>query len=86
MKLIEKDTFGDDINIAHLTDRINYQDLQESQDCLISVQYNELDCGNTAYGFNQPFLNNEANLYFQRRPSTTSLIKAFILGIFIGLE
>ena len=55
MKLIEKDTFGDDINIAHLTDRINYQDLQESQDCLISVQYNELDFGNTAYGFNQPF-------------------------------
>lgn len=66
MKLIEKDTFGDDINIAHLTDRINYQDLQESQDCLISVQYNELDFGNTAYGFNQPFLNNEANLYFER--------------------
>lgn len=26
MKLIEKDTFGDDINIAHLTDRINYQE------------------------------------------------------------
>ena len=22
MKLIEKDTFGDDINIAHLTDRL----------------------------------------------------------------
>ena len=55
MKLIEKDIFGDDINIAHLTDRINYQDLQESQDCLISVQYNESDFGKTAYGFNQPF-------------------------------
>ena len=52
--------------VAHLTDKLDWRDLQESQDSLITVQYNEIDLGDTLYGFNQPFVGNEANLYFQR--------------------
>ncbi len=64
-ELWEKD-FSGDILVAHLTDSIDYNDLRESQACPISVQYNEIDLGNTDYGFNQPFKGNEANLYFER--------------------
>ena len=41
--------------VARLTDALNWRDLQESQDCLIRVQYNEIDMGRTPYHFNQPF-------------------------------
>lgn len=34
--LWEKDFMGD-IPLAHLADEMDYQDLRESQDCLISV-------------------------------------------------
>ena len=51
---------------AKLTDSLSYQDLVDSQDQCISVQYNEIDLGNTLYGFNQGFEGNEANLYFER--------------------
>lgn len=57
---------SDDIPLAHLTDRMDYNDLRESQLCPISVQYNQIDLGNTDYGFNQTFESNEANLYFER--------------------
>ena len=63
--LWENDFIGD-IPLAHLTDEMDYQDLRESQDCLISVQYNEIDLGQTDYGFNQEFKENEANQYFKR--------------------
>lgn len=63
--LWEKDFTGD-IPIAHLADNIDNNDLRESQSCPISVQYNEIDLGDTEYGFNQPFVGNEANLYFER--------------------
>ena len=63
--LWEKDFMGD-IPLAHLNDEMDYQDLRESQDCLISVQYNEIDLGQTAYGFNQEFKEGEANQYFER--------------------
>lgn len=63
--LQEKDFTGD-IQLARLADSIGYDDLRESQDCLISVQYNEIDLGGTAYGFNQEFKGNEANQYFER--------------------
>ena len=61
--LWENDFIGD-IPLAHLTDEVDYQDLRESQDCLISVQYNEIDLGQTDYGFNQEFKEGEANLYY----------------------
>ena len=63
--LWENDFIGD-IPLAHLTDEMDYQDLRESQDCLISVQYNEIDLGQTDYGFNQEFKEGEANQYFER--------------------
>ena len=63
--LQEKDFTGD-IQLARLADSIGYEDLRESQDCLISVQYNEIDLGKTAYGFDQKFKGNEANQYFER--------------------
>lgn len=34
--------------VAHLTDALDWRDLQESQDCLITVQYNEIDLGHTS--------------------------------------
>lgn len=51
---------------AKLTDTLSTEDLVDSQDQCISVQYNEIDLGNTQYGFNQGFEGNEANLYFER--------------------
>ena len=63
--LWEKDYMGD-IPLAHLADEMDYQDLRESQDCLISVQYNEIDLGRTNYGFYQKFRGVEANQYFER--------------------
>ena len=63
--LWENDFIGD-IPLAHLTDVMDYQDLRESQDRLISVQYNEIDIGRTNYGFNQEFRGVEANQYFER--------------------
>ncbi len=32
---------------AKLTDKLDWRDLQESQNCLISVQYNEIDLNKT---------------------------------------
>ena len=51
---------------ANLTDSLSFEDLVDSQNQCISVQYNEIDLGQTKYGFNQPFEGNEANLYFER--------------------
>ena len=51
---------------AKLTENLSYQDLVDSQDQCISVQYNEIDLGNTGYGFDQEFEGKEANLYFER--------------------
>ena len=36
---------------AKLTENLSYQDLVDSQDQCISVQYNEIDLGDTGYGF-----------------------------------
>ena len=63
--LSERDVTGD-IPLAHLTDNLDYNDLRESQACPISVQYNEIDLGDTDYGFDQQFHGKEANLYFER--------------------
>ena len=63
--LTEKD-IEDNTPIARLTDSICYEDLRVSQDCMISVKYNEIDLGKTQYGFNQRFVDNEANMYFRR--------------------
>lgn len=51
---------------ASLTENLSFEDLTDSQNQCISVQYNEIDLGDTGYGFNQPFEGNEANLYFER--------------------
>lgn len=64
---------------ARLTDELDWRDLQESQDCLISVQYNEIDLGKTPYHFNQPFVGNEANLYFQRMKEFSGLSVNYIV-------
>lgn len=69
--------FGNEI--AHLTDELDYQDLQSSQDCKITVQYNEIDLSRTAYHFNQPFVGNEANLYFERMKEFSELSVNYIL-------
>ena len=68
-----------DVTIAHLTDELDWRDLQDSQDCLISVQYNEIDLGSTPYHFNQPFMGNEANLYFQRMKEFSELSVNYIV-------
>lgn len=62
-------TFDDTRDIdypARLTEELSYQDLVDSQGQCISVQYNEIDLGNTKYGFDQEFEDKEANLYFKR--------------------
>ena len=51
---------------ALLTDCLSSEDLVDSQNQCISVQYNEIDLGVSGYGFDQPFEGNEANLYFER--------------------
>lgn len=51
---------------AMLTDSLSNEDLVDSQNQCISVQYNEIDLGESGYGFDQPFEGNEANLYFER--------------------
>lgn len=71
-ELFDRD-FSGDIPIAHLADEMDYHDLRESQDCLISVQYNEIDLGVTDYGFNQDFHGNEANQYFERMKSFSGM-------------
>ena len=65
--------------LAHLTEELDWQDLQESQDCLITVQYNEVDLEKTPYHFNQPFVGNEANLYFQRMKEFSELSVNYIV-------
>lgn len=64
-KLTEDDVQGN-IPVARLDEAIGYQDLRISQNCPISVQYNEIDLGKTDYGFDQAFEQKEANLYFER--------------------
>ena len=64
---------------ARLTDELNWRDLQDSQDCMITVQYNEIDLGKTPYHFNQPFMGNEANLYFQRMNEFSGLTVNYIV-------
>lgn len=51
---------------ASLTDVLTTEDLVDSQNQCISVQYNVIELGKTPYGFNQSFEGNEANLYFER--------------------
>lgn len=51
---------------AALNEELSNEDLVDSQKLYISVQYNEIDFGESGYGFNQPFEANEANLYFER--------------------
>ena len=68
-----------DGKVAHLTDELDWRDLQESQDCYIAVQYNEIDLGDTPYGFDQPFEGNEANLYFKRMKEFSGLSVNYIL-------
>lgn len=56
-----------DFNIpAKLTENLSTQDLVDSQNQCVSVQYNQIDLGHTGYGFDQAFEGNEANLYFKR--------------------
>ena len=65
--------------VAHLTDKLDYKDLQSSQDCRITVQYNEIDMGKTSYHFNQQFVGNEANLYFERMKEFSELSINYIV-------
>lgn len=51
---------------ATLNEKLSLEDLVDSQNQCISVQYNEIDLGKSIYGFDQPFEGNEANLYFER--------------------
>lgn len=51
---------------AKLTESLSFEDLADSQCQCISVQYNQVDLGDTKYGFDQMFEENEANLYFER--------------------
>lgn len=60
------DDTGDFELPASLTENLSFEDLTDSQNQCTSVQYNEIDLGDTGYGFNQPFEGNEANLYFER--------------------
>ena len=66
--------------VARLTDKLDLCDLLESQDSPISVQYNEIDMGESPYHFNQPFVGNEANLYFQRMKEFAGLTVNYIVG------
>lgn len=65
--------------VARLTDKLDWCDLKESQDCFITVQYNEIDLGRTPCHFNQPFVGNEANLYFQRMKESSGLTVNYII-------
>ena len=65
MDLNFEDTF-DFVSPAKLTENLSTEDLVDSQNQCISVQYNQIDLGGTGYGFNQTFEGNEANLYFER--------------------
>ena len=38
-----------------LKENLSYQDLVDSQDQCISAKYNEIDLGDTGYGFDQEF-------------------------------
>lgn len=57
---------GDSIVPARLTEKLSIEDLTDSQNQCVSVQYNQIDLGDTEYGFDQVFEGNEANLYFER--------------------
>ena len=65
--------------VARLTDKLDLCDLRESQDSPISVQYNEIDLGKSPYHFNQPFVGDEANLYFQRMKEFAGLTVNYII-------
>lgn len=45
---------------------LSNEDLIDSQNQFISVQYNEIDLGDTDYSFSQKFEGDEANLYFKK--------------------
>lgn len=77
--LSDIDTYEFDGDVAHLTDKLDYHDLQASQDCRIAVQYNEIDLDRTRYNFNQQFEGNEANLYFERMKEFSELSVNYIL-------
>lgn len=62
----EDDTKFDEQPIACLNTEIESKDLLDSQDCVISIRYNEIDLGKSGYGFDQPFVGDEANMYFER--------------------
>lgn len=63
---LQPDDTGNFLFPATLDEHLSFEDLVDSQNQCISVQYNEIDLGDTNYGFNQPFEGNEANLYFER--------------------
>ncbi|MBR2104794.1 MAG: hypothetical protein IKQ30_09015 [Bacteroidales bacterium] len=65
--------------VACLTDELENSDICESQDCPITVQYNQIDLGKTKYNFNQPFEGNEANLYFKRMKKFAGLSVNYII-------
>ena len=77
--LIDFDVEDQDGVVARLTDKLDLRDLRESQDCPISVQYNEIDMGESPYHFNQPFEGDEANLYFQRMKEFAGLTVNYII-------
>lgn len=77
--LSEFDVEEHDGIVAHLADTLSNEDLRDSQNCLITVQYNEIDLNKSLYNFNQPFQGNEANLYFQRMKEFAGLTVNYIV-------
>lgn len=63
---LQFDDTGDFQRPATLDEELSFEDLVDSQNQCISVQYNEIDLGQSDYGFDQPFEGCEANLYFER--------------------
>ena len=51
---LQPDDTGNFLFPATLDEHLSFEDLVDSQNQCISVQYNEIDLGDTNYGFNQP--------------------------------
>lgn len=56
-----------------LTDTISNEDIVLSQNVPIVVRYNLIDMDKTDYHFRQDFIDNEANLYFERMREFSTL-------------